>query len=88
MSNEEDQCFQCQEVGHITCHCPNVHCFECDEYGHIVADCPDKIPPSDTPTHHHRQNSDTRHHTDQLLEAITGTNTDTADQGYNPNHID
>ena len=25
MSNEEDQCFQCQELGHIACHCPNVH---------------------------------------------------------------
>ena len=32
--------FQCQELGHITCHCPNVCCFECEEYGHIVVDCP------------------------------------------------
>ena len=24
MSNEEDCCFQCQEAGHIACHCPNV----------------------------------------------------------------
>ena len=31
MSNEEDQCFQCQELGHIACHCPNVCCFECNE---------------------------------------------------------
>ena len=61
MSNVEDQCFQCQELGHIACHCPNVHCFECDEYGHIVVDCPDRILPSGTPAHHHRQNS--RHHT-------------------------
>ena len=22
MSNEEDHCFQCQEAGHIACHCP------------------------------------------------------------------
>ena len=26
MSNEEDHCFQCQEAGHIACHCPNVQC--------------------------------------------------------------
>ena len=32
MSHEEDQCFQCQESGHIAQHCPNVCCFECDEY--------------------------------------------------------
>ena len=63
MSNEEDQCFQCQEFGHITCHCLNVHCFECDEYGHIVVDCPDRIPPSGIPANHQRQNSNTRHHT-------------------------
>ena len=63
MSNKEDQCFQCQELGHITCHCLNVCCFECGEYGHIVADCPDRIPPSGTPACHHRQNSRKRHHT-------------------------
>ena len=28
MSHEEDQCYQCQELGHIAHHCPNVHCFE------------------------------------------------------------
>ena len=61
MSNKEDQCFQCQELGHITCHCLNVCCFECDEYGHIAADCPDRIPPSGTPGHHKRQDSHTRH---------------------------
>ena len=38
MSHEEDHCFQCQESGHIACHCPNVPCIECDEYGHIVVD--------------------------------------------------
>ena len=27
MSNEGDQCVKCQEWGHITCNCPNVHCF-------------------------------------------------------------
>ena len=37
MSNKEDQCFQCQELGHITCHCPNVYCFECNDYGHITS---------------------------------------------------
>ena len=61
MSNEEDQCFPCQVLGHIACHCPNVHCFECEEYGQIVANCPDRIPPSGKPPHHHRQNSNTRH---------------------------
>ena len=30
MTNEVDQCFQCQELGHIACNCPNVHCFECN----------------------------------------------------------
>ena len=53
MSNKEEQCFQCQELGHITHHCLNVHCFECNDYCLIVADCPDRIPPSGTPTHHH-----------------------------------
>ena len=62
-SNKEDQCFQYQELGHIRCHCLNIHCFECDKYGHVEADCPDRIPPSGTPTHCHRQNSNTRHHT-------------------------
>ena len=28
MSNEEDQCFQCQQLGHTACHCPNIRCFE------------------------------------------------------------
>ena len=60
MSNEGDQCFQCQELGHNACNCPNVHCFECDEYGHIAVDCADRIPPSGTPACHKRQH--TRHH--------------------------
>ena len=62
MSNKEEQFFQCQELGHITHHCPNVHCVECDEYGHIAADCPDRIPPSGMPACQKRQNSNTRHH--------------------------
>ena len=49
MTNEEDQCFQCQELGHIAHSCPNMHCFECNEYGHMVTDCLDKILPSGTP---------------------------------------
>ena len=63
MSNKGDQCFQCQELGHITHHCPNVCCFECIEYGHIAVDCPDRIPPSGMPACHKRQHSNTRHHT-------------------------
>ena len=68
MSNKGDQCFQCQEFGHITHKCPNVHCFECDEYGNIAADCPDRIPPSGTPACHktqytrHCTRSTSRHH--------------------------
>ena len=63
MSNEGDQCFQCQEFGHITHHCPNVCCFECNEYGHLAADCQDRIPPSGMPAHHKRPHSTTRHDT-------------------------
>ena len=63
MSNKGDQCFQCQKLGHITHHCPNVCCFEYNEYGHIAADCADKIPPSGMPACHKRQHSTTRHHT-------------------------
>ena len=53
MLHEEDHCFQCQESGHIACHCPNVQCYECDEYRHIVVDCPHRIPPSGIPACHH-----------------------------------
>ena len=63
MSNEGDQCFKCQELGHIACHCPNIRCFDCDEYGHVAADCPDRIPPTGTPAYHKRHHSNTRHHT-------------------------
>ena len=65
MSNEGDQCFQCQDLGHIAHNCPNVCCFECDEYGHIAADCPNRIPPSGT---HKRPHSHTRHHTRSTLQ--------------------
>ena len=54
MFNQEDQCFQCQDLGHITCHCLNVCCFECDEYDHIAADCPDRITSSGMPICHKR----------------------------------
>ena len=47
-------CFQCQEQGHIACHCPNIRCFECDEYGHIGMDCPHRIPPLRTPASCHQ----------------------------------
>ena len=63
MSSEDDQCFQCQESGHIACHYLNIRCFDCNEYRHIAADCPDRIPPSGTPAHHKRHHSNTRHHT-------------------------
>ena len=63
MLSEDAQCFQCQESGHMACHCPSVRCFNCDEYGHVVADCPDKIPPSGTPPHHGKQHSGMRHWT-------------------------
>ena len=57
MSHKEDHCFQCQESGHIGCHCPSVQCFECDEYGHIVVDCLHGIPPSGTAACYHRSQS-------------------------------
>ena len=63
IASEDDQCFQCQESGHIARHCPNMRCFDCDEYGHIAVDCPDRIPPSGTSAHHKRHHPNTRHHT-------------------------
>ena len=45
MSSEDDKCFQCEESGQMSCHCPNIRCFDCDKYSHVVADWPDKIPP-------------------------------------------
>ena len=61
MSNNDEICFQCQELGHMACHCPCIKCFACDEYGHVAADCPDKIPPSGTPAKHRNTSSHTRH---------------------------
>ena len=49
MLSEDCKCFQCQESGHMACHCPHIKCFNCDEYSHVTADCPDKILPSGTP---------------------------------------
>ena len=53
MSNEEDQCFQCQELGYIAQHCPHIRCHECDEYRHIIMEFPHRIPPSGTLAPHH-----------------------------------
>ena len=63
MTNEGDQCFQCQELGHIACNGPNVHCFGCDEYGHIAADCPDRI--QRWHTRHHTRSTSRHHHWDR-----------------------
>ena len=27
MSSDDDKCFQCQELGHMACHCPHIECF-------------------------------------------------------------
>ena len=63
MSNEEDQCFQCQEQGHMARNCPNIMCFECDEYGYIVMDFPHRIPPLGTPAKHYQSKPHKSHHT-------------------------
>ena len=78
MTNEGGQCFQCQELGHIVCNCPNVHCFECNEYGHIAADCLDKIPPSGTPACLKRWHKGII--LDQPLDITTGIGTGIAGQ--------
>ena len=83
MSNEEDLCFQCQEVGHIACHCWNVCCFECNEYGHITTDCPNKKRPSCMPACHKRQTLAQGIMSDQLLDTTTGTGIDIAGQDHN-----
>ena len=62
MSSNDDKCFQCQELGHMACHCPCIKCFDCDEYGQVAADCPNKIPPSGMPAGHRNTSSNTRHH--------------------------
>ena len=63
MSNDEDCCFQCQELGHTARNCPNIRCFKCDEYGHIVMDCPHRIPPLGTPAKHHQPKLHKSYHT-------------------------
>ena len=63
MLSEDDKCFQCQELGHMACHCPNIRCFDCDEYGHVAVDCPNRIPPSGTPACHMKHHSTTRQQT-------------------------
>ena len=54
MSNEDDQCFQCKEPGHITQHYSHIIRHEFKEYGHIVMDCPHKIPPAGPWAQHHK----------------------------------
>ena len=82
MSSDGDQCFQCQKLGHITCHFLNVHCFDCDEYSHITADCPDRIPPSGMPACHRAQNCNTRHCPRSILGTTTGTGIRIAGLGH------
>ena len=60
MSSNDDKCFQCQELGHMACHCPHIKYFDSDEYGHVTADCPDKIPPSGPPARHRNTHSNAR----------------------------
>ena len=49
MSSDDDNCFQCQETGHIAHYCPHIRCSDCDNYGNIAVDCPNKIPSSCIP---------------------------------------
>ena len=58
MSSNNDRCFQCQEVGHMACYCPQIWCYNCDNYRHVAMDCPDKIPPSSTPACHRTDTND------------------------------
>ena len=62
MSSDEDKCYQCQELAHMACYCPQIRCFYCNNYGHVVADCSDKIPPSGTPARHRERTPNTRCH--------------------------
>ena len=62
MSSNDDKCFQCQESGHMACHCLCIKCFDCDEYGHVAADWPDKIPLSGTPARYRNTHSNARCH--------------------------
>ena len=60
MSSDDNKCFQCQELGHITHYCPSIRCVDCTDYGHVTADCPDKILPSGVLARHKDNNSYTR----------------------------
>ena len=62
MFHEEDNCFQCQEQGHVAQICPSIRCFECDKYGHIVMDCPHMLPPLGTPANHYQPTPHRNHH--------------------------
>ena len=63
MSSDDDKCFQCQESGHMACHCCHIKCFDCDKYSHVATDCPHKILPSGTPAWHRIDHPSMRHHT-------------------------
>ena len=43
MLNEEDCCFQCQEPGHITQHCPHIRSYECNDTPQIIQKSPCQI---------------------------------------------
>ena len=62
MSNKDDQCFQCQEPGHITQHCPHIRCHEKRIRTYSPWDCPNRILPSGIPAQHHKahRNCNTR----------------------------
>ena len=70
MLSQNDICFQCQELGHMACHCPNIRCFDFNKYGHVAADCPDKIPPSGTPVCHGKHHPSMRHQTRSTSQHI------------------
>ena len=88
MSSEGDQCFQCQELGHITCHCSNVHSFDCDEYGLIAVDCPDRIPPSGMHACHRGRTPTQDTAPDLLLGTMTGTGIRIAGPGHSHTLMD
>ena len=61
MSSDNDRCFQCQEISHMACYCPDIQYFDCDNYGHVAMDCPDKIPLSGKPACHKNNITTNRH---------------------------